>query len=362
MFRAGYDLHGTPRILLTNAPKPLPTTTTPRENFMSKWIGSVVLAVVCLLLRGAAPAQALHIVLTNDDGFEAANLHALYQRLKQAGHSVIISAPALDATAQSGALNFGPIGPLQTASRGGQVPAGAPGVGRLASDPDVYYVDGTPVVSLLHGLDVVAQSKWGGPPDLVVSGVNYGNNTGYMTAFSGTVNAAIGALTRGLPAIAVSAGYARGAYRPFTELQATDTDYEIADFVVELVDTLECSARVSGSPLLPESTGLNVNVPIFEPGEGPSLPVQLARIGDVGFITPSFVMDLSLQREGMSSDAPALPGIAMQRAAAPDEDPTSEQNVVASGAIAISVLQTTHQSGPWANSEVYRQLGELLAQ
>jgi broad specificity polyphosphatase/5'/3'-nucleotidase SurE len=44
----------------------------------------------------------------------------------------------------------------------------------------VHYVNGSPVMACLYGLDVVAQRKWKAAPDLVVSGPNEGNNTGLV--------------------------------------------------------------------------------------------------------------------------------------------------------------------------------------
>jgi 5'-nucleotidase len=54
-----------------------------------------VTRILCglLLWLNAGVALALDILLTNDDGFETANVRALYQRLKAAGHDVVISAP-----------------------------------------------------------------------------------------------------------------------------------------------------------------------------------------------------------------------------------------------------------------------------
>ena len=49
----------------------------------------------CALLAGSSAVSAfsMRIVVTNDDGFEAKNLQALFAALKSAGHEVILSAP-----------------------------------------------------------------------------------------------------------------------------------------------------------------------------------------------------------------------------------------------------------------------------
>ena len=60
-------------------------------------------AAIALALGATVPAAALNIVVTNDDGCEASTVHALYQRLRAAGHQVIISASMTDQSGQGGA-------------------------------------------------------------------------------------------------------------------------------------------------------------------------------------------------------------------------------------------------------------------
>src|SRR3546814_6370856 len=51
-------------------------------------------------------SDLLNIVLSNDDGFEAANIRALYTELKAAGHDVVLSGPAQNNSGKGGALDF----------------------------------------------------------------------------------------------------------------------------------------------------------------------------------------------------------------------------------------------------------------
>jgi 5'-nucleotidase len=67
-------------------------------------------------------------------------------------------------------------------------------------DWDVFSVDGSPGQAVLHGMYDVIQST----PDLVVSGINYGENVGAAITMSGTVGAAFEAASLGIPALAVS--------------------------------------------------------------------------------------------------------------------------------------------------------------
>lgn len=317
-------------------------------------IGSAFGLACAVLASNAAPARALNILLSNDDGFEAASLHAMYQRLKASGHSVIISAPALDATAQGGGVVIGrAIESLPTASRGGAVRARAPGIGTLPSDPDVHYVNGTPVMSVLYGLDLLAKPKWGKPPDLVVSGINYGLNVGRAWAGSGTVGAAIASIARGVPAIAVSADFPLSSYQPVSQLRAGSREYELADYVVKLVKAVELSRLTPQSPLLPRLLGLNVNLPAFAAGKAATLPVKLTHTGTANNSMPVFVSNLARDWPGVPL-LPRGPGIAMLGAGAlpadvprlVDDDPNSEYNVVKQGAVAITVIEATIQVAP----------------
>lgn len=325
---------------------------------------------LCLLgaMTVAAPAQALNILVSNDDGFETANVRALYQRLKAAGHDVILSAPTQNNSGKGGAMNFlVPIGALTKDTRHGSVKAGAPGVGADPGDANVFYVDGTPVMSMLHGLDVVAVKRWNQQPDLVVSGPNEGNNLGLINNSSGTVNNALYAINRGVPAIAAS--YEGTTARPHTALAEGAIEYEIADIVVRLVARLEQS-RVAGAPLLPPGVGLNVNIPKITAGQGAGLPYRYARMGLATEYQPVFFEKLSDSpvATGFGAGVP-LPGISFANAQiappagvviAVDNDPRSELNVLKTHAVPVTMIEGVPQARR-SNEELVRlRLGDLL--
>jgi len=313
----------------------------------------------------ASSSHALNIVVTNDDGAESSTVHALYQRLTRAGHHVIISSEVCDNSGQGGALDFlHPIGPLSATncganpSRGGVLRAGAAGVGTLPGMPYAYYVNSTPVASTLYGIDVAAKKVFHQAPDLIISGPNYGNNTGLINNNSGTVNAALIAINRGIPAIAVSAEQPQ-MYKPYTQLVDGDPEYEVADVVVRLVSALEKHTSAAGGALLPQGLGLNVNLPKFAKGTASALPVRFSKLGLATIALPYFVEDLSNDpvakaylAKAYPQGVPAYPGVTLVINPAPapagltyirDTDPDSEQNVVNAGAIAVSVMQGTHQ-------------------
>lgn len=326
------------------------------------------LALVMLLALQAGVATALDIVLTNDDGFETANIRALYQRLKAAGHDVVISAPTQNNSGRGAAVEYQrAMQPLSHPTRYGSVPAGAPGSGTDPRDPDIHYVDGTPVTATLYGLDVVAAKRWGGPPDLVISGPNEGGNVGPSIISSGTVGNALYAINRGVPAIAVSDGpWDKVSHERLTP---DSRAWVVADLIVRLVNALEAGRR-PGGPLLPAGSGLNVNLPGSEPALLATAPFERSRIGGTADYVPVFFERLDdsalAQRLGQGSRWPGLSSVTPDEkppagvVLPADEDPRAELQVIRRGAIAVSVIQGVPQGTPRQQRAVARQLRGLL--
>lgn len=128
------------------------------------------------------------VLFTNDDGIMSPGLWAAAGAFVDFAE-VLVVAPQEQ---QSGMGRSLPI-----ASRGHIYPR------QLAlggSDITVYGVDGTPAQAVQHGVLELSERM----PDLVVSGINYGENTGNGVTISGTVGAALEAASMGIPAIAVS--------------------------------------------------------------------------------------------------------------------------------------------------------------
>ncbi|MBI5691368.1 MAG: 5'/3'-nucleotidase SurE [Verrucomicrobia bacterium] len=256
-----------------------------------------------LLLVTAVPARALRIVVTNDDGFESRHLQALFSALKAAGHDVILSAPFSEQTGASAALGTFPSVPATTSrSPGGTLGAGLPGFGPTTIAPDQYYVNSTAASAAIYGIEVFAQNKWGALPDLVISGPNLGPNLGTVTPHSGTIGAAICALNRGVPAIAMSS----------LDVSAVSSSL-IADITIRVMNSLLSQGRIS----LPAGTGINVNVPLLDP----SRTAASYRYVFTQINTP-----------GKSADA---------------SNPFNEDNAIADGnTITVSPIQGTYQAPP----------------
>lgn len=203
----------------------------------------------------------LRILITNDDGIDSEGIKALVTAL-QPFATVTVSAPAVN---HSGAGQSVTIftRPIRVDAR--QV-SGVPG----------YSVHGSPADSVIYGLLGPQQEK---PPfDLVISGINEGENVGGATFVSGTVGAARQAAMIGIPAIAVSQQHVRD--RPY--------DYRVAArFTAQLAQAMHrLGAR---APAL-----VSVNVPTGTP-KG----VKQVRAGGMPFQMTGVV------REGEVDGAPA---------------------------------------------------------
>lgn len=136
----------------------------------------------------ATPARALRILVSNDDGVGAPGIDALVQAL--------LAEPDVDVTVVAPAQN-------QSGSGGKTSPQPPPASNATtASGYPAVAVEGFPADAVVHGLTNVVEDR----PDLVISGVNSGQNVGPFIDVSGTIGAARAAAQRGIPALAVSAG------------------------------------------------------------------------------------------------------------------------------------------------------------
>ena len=165
-----------------------------------------------------------HILLTNDDGISAPGLYALYSAISQiaevsvvapdseksaAGHAITLSDPLRVSEYEKNGIFFG------------------------------YAVNGTPADCVKIAYFALLDNK----PDMVISGVNYGSNTGINVIYSGTVSAATEGTILGIPSFAIS----------LTTFQDGDFTYA-AKFAKKMAIKL-CKET------LPKGTLLNINVP-----------------------------------------------------------------------------------------------------
>lgn len=185
----------------------------------------------------------LDILIVNDDGFDAEGINVLFDSLTEAGYNVNLVAPKEQQSGRGTLINADTI--LQPTE-----------VVKFADNK--WFVDGSLVTTTLAGLDFILEEK----PDLVISGINEGENISIGGAVSsGTVSAAVTAILRDVPAIAVSAGI------DITDPKRTATSeaYQIgADYITNLIAQLQAT-QGEDATVLPAETGLSINIPVGFP-------------------------------------------------------------------------------------------------
>jgi 5'-nucleotidase len=130
-------------------------------------------------------------LITNDDGIAAEGIRRLAVAAVKAGLEVVVAAPITEASGSSAAITaLEQEGRVLTEERELD---GLTGV-------TAYGVSAAPGFITL----IATRGAFGPPPDVVLSGVNRGANTGRAVLHSGTVGAAFTALANGTPAMAVS--------------------------------------------------------------------------------------------------------------------------------------------------------------
>src|SRR5690625_4668158 len=124
----------------------------------------------------------MKILISNDDGYHARGIEALYRAVAPLADTVVVVAPETNCSATSNALTLNRPLSVQQASNG------------------FYFVNGTPSDCVHIALTGLLDFR----PDLIVSGINNGANLGDDTLYSGTVAAAMEGHLFGVPAIAFS--------------------------------------------------------------------------------------------------------------------------------------------------------------
>jgi 5'-nucleotidase len=221
----------------------------------------------------------MHILLTNDDGHKAPGIRALRHALNTHGHRVTMVAPSEEQSATS---------MCTTPHRS---------IALHQLDKDNWHLDGRPADTVLVALRHLLE---GDPPDLVLSGINFGPNLGTGLHASGTIGAALMALINGFPAIAVSAGMLFHEYNHEPRFPSTHEVLDpAADFTCTIIESLQSSV-ISGQGLLPLGVLLNINYPALPRGDikgvfypevsnGHMIKLDYSRCDDTGHVIPRYI-------------------------------------------------------------------------
>ena len=272
-----------------------------------------------------ADKTPLRILLTNDDGFNAPGIKAIYAKLVAAGHQVTLVAPLTNQSASGIRLTTSGL------------------ISYKEQSPGIWSVDGSPADSVLVGLNHILKDS--DSPDIVVSGANFGQNVARASS-SGTVGAATMAMYRGFPAIAVSVGIDR------TERDAQPVPFPstlgafdgAAALTLKLIDNLQ-EAQVENEGLLPELTLLNVNYPAVSPEE--IRGVRMARAAKrrgfgIGYEETGQANQLRAGLRRLENDRPA--------------NDNADLELFSQGYVTISVLDGDWDAGPSIRESISKRL------
>ncbi|MFP4394115.1 MAG: 5'/3'-nucleotidase SurE [Anaerolineales bacterium] len=192
------------------------------------------------------------IVLTNDDGIYSKGLDAAALALAPLGE-VLIVAPDRQWSGAGRSMPQEVTGKLKQ---------------HLHRIPDTeivaYGVDASPALCVDHAILEIAPRT----PDLVVSGINFGENLSTEVTISGTVGAALEAASFGIPALAVS------LEMPITEQMSNQVE---KDFAAAQAFTARFARQLLRGVLPYDTHILNINVPITATPETPWRLTRLAR-------------------------------------------------------------------------------------
>lgn len=169
----------------------------------------------------------MRILLTNDDGIDAPGINILADVLKENGHEIIMVAPDQEQSATSHSITLHQ--PLRIWER----------------DKNKYAVTGSPADCVILAEKIILKH----PIDLVISGINGGQNMGEDILYSGTVAAALEAMFLGFKSISLSLA------------SKVDQKFETAAFFMNKI------LKKGIHELIGEKEVFNINVPNVEISE-----------------------------------------------------------------------------------------------
>ena len=180
------------------------------------------------------------ILITNDDGYTASGIRDLAHAVSALADVVVV---APDGARSGAACAITPTVPVSFAG---------PYTGMSLHGETVYSCSGTPVDCVKLALEQIVTRT----PDLIISGINHGDNASVSCHYSGTMGAVLEGCMKGIPSIGFSLWLQRGC--PY-EKEAAGND------VLEAIRQLCHQVMTHG---LPVDVCLNVNLPSISSFKG----------------------------------------------------------------------------------------------
>jgi 5'-nucleotidase len=210
------------------------------------------------------------ILLTNDDGIESPGLWAAAEALEQIGFVTVVAPRE------------------QSSGAGRSMPVWTDGIiqERLVvvrgKKWQVYAVGGTPAQAVQHAILEIMTA----PPNLVVSGINYGENVTVGITVSGTVGAALEAASVGIPSIAISVEVPGG----HPQANFPKVDFSVSQHYLSMF-----AGRVLNGLRIPDVDVIKIEIPADAKAD---TDWQMARLSRVRYYLPVAPERDDLGREG----------------------------------------------------------------
>jgi len=223
------------------------------------------------------------ILVTNDDGIQSPGLRAVVKAAMKLGE-VTVAAPSNQQTATGRGLTGDKEAKLE------QIDYQVDGV-----DIAAYHCDCSPALVVRHSmLALFSASK----PDLLISGINYGENLGTNITCSGTVGAALEAASYGIPAIAISKQTDIESHHNYTEQDWSATEHFLEYF----------SNMLLKKTMPPDVSALKIDIP---QDATPSTPWKVTKLSDIIYYSkvlenPSLDSKISDAKTVINIDTKAL--------------------------------------------------------
>ena len=211
------------------------------------------------------------ILLSNDDGIRSPGLWAAAEALSTLGY-VTVAAPRAQSSGAGRSMPVNSDGKLHEKEVEIR--------GKLWK---VYAVGGSPAQAVMHGILELMPRR----PDLVVAGINYGENLTVSITVSGTIGAALQGAANGVPSLAVSLEVPQ----EYFETYSTEIDFSVAAYFT----TFFAEMLLKSEPFK-EVDVLKVDVPC---DATPQTPWRLTRLSRRPYYVP-----VVPQRKKLDESAP----------------------------------------------------------
>lgn len=199
------------------------------------------------------------ILLTNDDGIRSHGLWTAAAALSKLGF-VHVAAPREQSSGAGRSMPGASTGQIEVRQ-----------VNVDGQEWTVHAVGGTPAQTVLHAVLEIMPER----PQLVVAGINYGENLGSGVTVSGTVGAALEAASLGVPAIAVSL-----QVEPHHHFSLSDE----VDFTAAAYFTAYFGRLMLSKKLPPDVDVLKIEVPC---NATPDTPWAITRLSRMRYYEPT---------------------------------------------------------------------------